>query len=271
MPPAESPKTCLGTGATGYIGGRLVPELLERGYRVRVLTRSARRLRNVPWAGRVQVVDADAADPEQAAASCRGVERIVHLSGLVPERADLSPHLRSRAEVAGILLASGVPTVAPRAAVILGSGSASFEMLRYLTERLPVMVTPRWVRSRIQPIAVRDVLRYLVGCAELPPEVHRAFDIGGPDIMTCTEMMQRFAAVSGLPRRRIVPVPSSVPTCPASGSASSRPSRPGWAATSSSRCAPRWCAVSTTSPPTSRTHPVDCWASGPPWRPPPPR
>jgi hypothetical protein len=99
-----------------------------------------------------------------------------------------------------------------RAAVVLGSGSASFEMLRYLTERLPVMVTPRWVHSRIQPIAVRDVLRYLVGCATLPASVHRCFDIGGPDVMNYAEMMQRYAAVAGLPRRRILPVPFFSPS-----------------------------------------------------------
>jgi nucleoside-diphosphate-sugar epimerase len=102
----------------------------------------------------------------------------------------LSPHLRSRAEVGDILLASSVPTAALQAAVIIGSGSASFEMLRYLTERLPVMVTPKWVGTRIQPIAVGDVLRYLVGCAALPPDVNRRFDIGGPDVLTYAEMMR---------------------------------------------------------------------------------
>ena len=112
---------------------------------------------------------------------------------LEPRDEELSPHLRSRAEVAAILLDSGVPTAVLRAAVVLGSGSASFEMLRYLTERLPVMVTPRWVHSRIQPIAIRDVLRYLVGCAQLPADVHRCFDIGGPDVMDYAEMMQRVA------------------------------------------------------------------------------
>ena len=106
-----------------------------------------------------------------AAAERAGVGRIVYLGGLSPTDEELSPHLRSRAEVGEILLASGVPTVVLQAAVIIGSGSASFEMLRYLTERLPVMVTPRWVANRIQPIAIRDVLRYLVGCAGLPPEV----------------------------------------------------------------------------------------------------
>jgi hypothetical protein len=117
-----------------------------------------------------------------------------------------SAHLRSRAEVGRILLASGVPTVVLRAAIILGSGSASFEMLRYLTERLPAMITPRWVRSRSQPIAVRDVLTYLVGCATLPAEAHRAYDIGGPEVLSYLDMMHRYAAVAGLRRRVIVPI-----------------------------------------------------------------
>jgi hypothetical protein len=123
----------------------------------------------------------------------------------------LSPHLRSRAEVGRILRGSGVPTAELRAAVILGSGSASFEMLRHLTERLPVMVTPSWVDTRIQPIAVRDVLRYLVAAAGLPPEVNRAFDIGGPDVLTYRQMMLRYARLAGLRRRTIVPVPVLTP------------------------------------------------------------
>ncbi len=153
----------------------------------------------MPWAagGGSRTTDRRAAEIFARQARAAGVRRIVYLGGLspegVPER-DLSPHLRSRAEVAGILLASGVPTAVLRAAVIIGSGSASFEMLRYLTERLPVMVTPSWVRTRIQPIAVRDVLRYLVGCARLPDDVSRTFDIGGPDILTYRDMMQRYAA-----------------------------------------------------------------------------
>ncbi|MGK5113539.1 MULTISPECIES: SDR family oxidoreductase [unclassified Geodermatophilus] len=246
--PAATPKTCLVTGATGYIGGRLVPELLAAGHRVRVMTRSPERLRDHPWAGQVEVARADAGDAEAVAAACDGVDvvyylvhalgagpafeetdrrtaqvvagaareagvgRLVYLGGLEPQDEELSPHLRSRAEVARILLESGVPTVVLRAAVVLGSGSASFEMLRYLTERLPVMVTPRWVHSRIQPIAIRDVLRYLVGCAQLPADVHRCFDIGGPDVMSYAEMMQRFAIVTGLPRRRILPVPLFTPS-----------------------------------------------------------
>ncbi|GLY23118.1 SDR family oxidoreductase [Micromonospora sp. NBRC 101691] len=239
---------CLVTGATGYVGGRLAPRLLARGHTVRCLARSARRLRDVPWAARVEVVEGDlrrpetlpaafadvdvayhlvhslgqagfeAADREAAtnfarAARAAGVRRIVYLGGPEPA-ADTrpSPHLRSRSEVGRILLASGVPTAVLRAAVIIGSGSASFEMLRHLTERLPVMVTPRWVRNRIQPIAVRDVLHYLVSAVDLPPEVDRAFDVGGPDVLTFTEMMQRYAAVAGLRRRIVLPVRPLTPS-----------------------------------------------------------
>ncbi|BCM72408.1 MULTISPECIES: SDR family oxidoreductase [Streptomyces] len=241
---------CLVTGATGYIGGRLVPELLAAGHRVRCLARSPGKLRDHPWAGAVEVVRGDVTDAAAVAEAMRdidvayylvhtlgsgkdfeetdrraarvfgqraeaaGVRRIVYLGGLTPpgvpeER--LSPHLRSRAEVGRILLASGVPTAVLRAAVIIGSGSASFEMLRYLTERLPVMVTPSWVRTRIQPIAVRDVLRLLVGGAGLPDGVNRTFDIGGPDVLTYRDMMVRYARVAGLPRRLIVPVPVLTP------------------------------------------------------------
>lgn len=248
MAPAERALTCLVTGVTGYVGGRLVPELLAAGHRVRVLTRSPRKLRDRPWIGQVEVAEADATDADAVARACEGVDvvyylvhslgsgpefeaterrtaevvagavrdagvgRLVFLGGLEPDDEELSPHLRSRGEVARVLLDSGVPTVVLRAAVILGSGSVSFEMLRYLTERLPVMVTPRWVHSRIQPIAIRDVLRYLVGCATLPPDVHRCFDIGGPDVMDYATMMQRYAEVTGLPRRRILPVPIFTPS-----------------------------------------------------------
>lgn len=238
------------TGASGYIGGRLVPELLDAGHQVRCLARTPAKLRDHPWADRVETVRGDVTDPGSLgeamrgidvayylvhalgtgpdfeekdrrsartfgeAARAAGVRRIVYLGGLTPgdvpwER--LSPHLRSRAEVGRILLESGVETVVLRAAVIIGSGSASFEMLRYLTERLPVMVTPSWVHTRIQPIAVRDVLRYLVGCARMPEGVNRAFDIGGPDVMTYRDMMQRYAAVAELPHRFILPVPMLSP------------------------------------------------------------
>ncbi|MGW3355213.1 SDR family oxidoreductase [Streptomyces bungoensis] len=250
--PAEGGEslTCLVTGASGYIGGRLVPDLLDAGYRVRCLVRTPRKLRDHPWAGQVEIVQGDITDREAVARAMEGVDvayylvhalgtgedfeqtdrtaaqvfgeqarragvgRLVYLGGLTPAgvpESELSPHLRSRAEVGRILLDSGVPTAVLRAAVIIGSGSASFEMLRYLTERLPVMVTPRWVHTRIQPIAVRDVLRILVGCAGLPPDVDRTFDIGGPEVLTYLEMMQRYAAVAGLHRRIVVPVPVLTP------------------------------------------------------------
>lgn len=233
---------CLVTGATGYIGGRLVPELLAAGHDVRCMARSAVRLRDLPWAARTEIAEADARDPERTRAALRGIEvayylvhtmaagsdfvaadrqaartfaaaaaaagvrRIVYLGGLTSGEG-LSPHLRSRDEVARIFLRGEVPAVVLRAAVIIGSGSASFEMLRHLTERLPVMTTPRWVRSRTQPIAVRDVLRYLVAWAGIEDEVDRAFDIGGPDVLTYAGMMRGYAAVAGLPPRVIIPVP----------------------------------------------------------------
>ncbi|MEU8921948.1 SDR family oxidoreductase [Kitasatospora sp. NPDC048545] len=244
--PAPTGRRCLVTGATGYIGGRLVPELLAAGYRVRCLARDPGRLRDQPWRAEVEAAPGDVTRPETLdgafdgvdvayylvhslgtgadfedtdrraarafgrAAAAGGVTRIVYLGGLLPAgvpEAELSPHLRSRAEVGRVLRSAGVPTAELRAAVIIGSGSASFEMLRYLTERLPVMVTPRWVDTRIQPVAVRDVLSYLVGAAALPPEVDRAFDIGGPDVLTYRTMMLRYARAAGLPRRVILPVP----------------------------------------------------------------
>ena len=239
---------CLVTGASGYIGGRLVPELLAAGHPVRCMARDPGKLSDRPWSGDVEIAVADALDAaavrqalegievayylihslgtgasfEQrdrdaagtfaAAARSAGVKRIVYLGGIAPGPvSDLSPHLRSRAEVGDILLGSGVPTAALQAAVIIGSGSASFEMLRYLTERLPAMITPKWVETRIQPIAVRDVLRYLAGCAALPPGVSRRFDIGGPDVLTYAEMMRRYSHVAGLRPRILVPVPLLTP------------------------------------------------------------
>ncbi|MFD4630167.1 SDR family oxidoreductase [Streptomyces sp. NPDC058284] len=240
------------TGATGYIGGRLVPELLAAGHRVRCLARTPKKLRDHPWADRVDVVQGDVGDPHSLAAALRdidvayylvhalssgpgfeetdrhaartfagqaraaGVGRIVYLGGLTPAgvpESELSPHLRSRAEVGHIFLASGVPSIVLRAAVIIGSGSASFEMLRHLTERLPLMVTPSWVRTRIQPIAVRDVLRYLLAGAGtgLPATLNRGFDIGGPDVMTYRDMMRTYARIAGLPHRLILPVPLLTP------------------------------------------------------------
>lgn len=233
---------CLVTGATGYVGGRLVPQLLDAGYDVRVLVRDENKARAHDWGAKVDIVQGDATSPDDVrramedvdvlyyllhsigsgddfaeterrmakgfadTAAAAGVGRIVYLGGMDPEGEELSEHLASRRQVGQVLLDSGVPTAVLQAAVIIGSGSASFEMLRYLTERLPVMVTPRWVDTKIQPIAIRDVLRYLVGCAELPPDVNRAFDIGGPEVLTYLEMMQRHAQVAGLKKRRVVRV-----------------------------------------------------------------
>jgi uncharacterized protein YbjT (DUF2867 family) len=231
------------TGATGYLGGRLVPQLLDAGHEVRCLSRSAEKLRDVPWAGAVEVAEGDALDPAALdralldvdaayylihsigtgpsfsesdrraattmadAAARAGVGRIVYLGGLVPTDGEASPHLASRAEVGQILLDGPVPAVVLQAGVVLGSGSASFEMLRYLTERLPVMITPRWVDSLVQPIAVEDVLRYLVAVLDLPAGTNRRFDVGGPDVLSYQEMMQRYAGIAGLGRRVVVPVP----------------------------------------------------------------
>jgi uncharacterized protein YbjT (DUF2867 family) len=237
---------CVVFGATGYIGGRLVPELVRAGHTVRAVARDPAKLAEVPWRDQVEIVTGDVTDPASVAAAVAGqevvyylvhslhqrgfvqldrtaahtvaaaarpsgVRRIVYLGGLTPDDDRLSAHLASRAEVGEILLGSGVPTIVLRAAVIIGSGSASFEMLRYLTERLPAMVTPRWVDSLVQPIAVRDVVHYLTAAAAVPDELNRAFDIGGPDVFSYREMMRRYARVAGLPRRLVVPVPVLTP------------------------------------------------------------
>jgi uncharacterized protein YbjT (DUF2867 family) len=239
------------TGATGYVGSRLVPRLLQEGTRVRVLTRDRARVAARSWFPDVDVLEGDAAfrsvlqdacagvgvayyllhsmdggsdfsqrDRDLAlsfgiAAQTAGVQRIVYLSGLHPS-GPLSTHLASRVEVGDLLLASGVPTAVLQAAMVVGSGSASFEMLRHLTQRLPAMVAPTWLDSRIQPIAIRDVLHYLVACADLPAEHSRTFDVGGPDVLTYREMIAAFARVAGLRPRPIITVPAVLPPSVAS-------------------------------------------------------
>ncbi|NNL47284.1 MAG: NAD(P)H-binding protein, partial [Acidimicrobiia bacterium] len=231
------------TGATGYIGGRLIPQLLEAGHDVRCMTRSPSRLSLDPWRDRVEVVAGDILDIEslekalsdcdaayylvhsmgnaddfaeadrqgatnfQRAADSQGLGKIIYLGGLGEDDTELSSHLDSRHEVGRLLAAGDTPVTELRAAVIIGSGSVSFEMLRYLTEVLPAMTTPKWVRSLCQPIAIRDVLTILVAVAGEDGSESKIVEIGGPDVLSYQDMMQTYAQVAGLRKRLIVPVP----------------------------------------------------------------
>ena len=242
--------TVLVSGATGYIGGRLVPRLLDAGYRVRCLARSPRKLEARAWWGRegVEVCAGDVADRDsvaRAAAGCAaayylvhsmlasgrdyaardralarsfsegcaaaGCGRIVYLGGLGETGEDLSEHLSSRREVEAALRVGGVPVTVLRAAMIIGAGSASFEILRYLVERLPIMVTPRWVSTECQPIAVRNCLHYLVAALEVPATEDRVLDIGGSEILSYRRIMEIVAEQLGLRRRLVIPVPVLTP------------------------------------------------------------
>lgn len=231
-------------GATGYIGGRLVPALLERGHGVICGARTPSKLDGRSWRDQVEVAEVDVFDPgtlevalqgvdavhylvhsmdgdgdfaerdRRAAANVRDacaaseVERIVYLGGLGAEDDDLSHHLRSRHEVGRVLAAGPTPVVELRAAIIIGSGSASFEMLRHLVEVLPIMTTPKWVGTRVQPIAVRDVVWYLSeALTVVQDEPHLILEIGGPDVLSYRELMQTYADVAGLRSRIILPVP----------------------------------------------------------------
>jgi len=246
MAPKVFEKTVLVAGATGYVGGRLVPRLLDAGYHVRAIARSPEKLSGRPWSGHpaLHVVKGDLLDPgslKDAAKGClavyylvhsmksgmrdfahadrqaatnmvlaaeeAGLERIIYLSGLGEEEQSLSPHLRSRAEVARILRAGSVPVTVLRAAMVIGSGSASFEILRYLVDRLPVMILPRWVNTPCQPIGIRNVLRYLVGCLEVPETAGETFDIGQEEIVNYRRLMEIYAEEAGLRKRLIIPLP----------------------------------------------------------------
>jgi uncharacterized protein YbjT (DUF2867 family) len=238
--------TVLVTGATGYIGGQLVPCLLARGYSVRVMVRDADRLRARSWSEQVEVVQADPLHPETLppaltgvakafylihsmtggadfrrrdieaarnfarAARQAGVNRIIYLGGLGDPEAGLSEHLRSRHETGAALREAGVAVTEFRAAVIVGAGSVSFEMVRNLTERLPVMICPRWVFTRVQPIAVDDVLEYLAAALETPAGASEIIEIGGADVLTYGAMMTGYGRVRGLPRF-LIPVPVLTP------------------------------------------------------------
>ncbi|MCJ7659446.1 MAG: SDR family oxidoreductase [Anaerolineales bacterium] len=242
----EDKDLILVTGVTGYIGGRLVPRLLEAGYRVRVLARDAGRLQDRPWVGQVEVSEGDVLKPETLdnvmhgvsaayylihsmmdtadfhrrdmtaaqnfgqTARVAGVKRILYLGGLGDPESGLSQHLSSRQQTGDILRQSGVPITEFRAAVIVGSGSVSFEMIRYLTERLPVMICPQWVYTRVQPIGIRNVMEYLVAALNTPESAGKIIEVGGSDVLTYGDMMLDYARVRGL-RRYLIPVPVLTP------------------------------------------------------------
>lgn len=243
----KKPERILVTGVTGYVGGRLVPRLLEAGYQVRCMVRDKTRLQGRPWFADVAVVEGDVFKPETlvaaladidvayylihsmssdaddfhsrdllgarqfgAAAEENKVKRIVYLGGLGDPDENLSKHLQSRQETGRALGEAGVPVTEFRAAVIVGSGSLSFEMIRYLSERLPIMICPRWVATRTQPIAIRNVLDYLVGALSVSDSVGQVVEIGGADVVTYGDMMKTYAQVRGL-RRWLISVPVLTP------------------------------------------------------------
>lgn len=243
---SPKPGKILVTGPTGYIGGRLIPRLLEAGYDVRVLARDPSRLGGRPWLGRVEVVQADALDPASLSAALEGVstayylihgrqagkitaerdmtaarnfaraadqaniERIIYFGELVDPTARLSPYLRSRHETGYILRQGRVPVTEFRAGMIVGSGSALFEMVRYLAELQPVFICPSWFFSLAQPIAIRDVLSYLVSALETPESVGKLIEIGGATQLTYADMLLGYSQERGF-KRWLIPTPVYAP------------------------------------------------------------
>lgn len=236
------------TGATGYVGSRLVPLLLERAGAVRVCGRSESRLRARPWGQDVEVVEADLSDrgavrealedvdvvvflvhamaggrgyEEREARMARlmaeeteraGVSRIVYLSGLHPESGELSEHMASRERVARILREGPVPTVVLQAATVIGAGSASFEIIRHLAERLPVMPAPQWVGNRIEPVAIADVLHHLTDATLATDDLDGTYCLGsGERDLRFADLLEQYAEVAGLPRRRVIALPLPAP------------------------------------------------------------
>lgn len=234
------------TGATGYIGGQLVGRLLQRGYRVRAMGRQLESLASSSWADQAELAVVDVLRPGTLATALRGIDtayylihsmssgsdfhqrdlqaarnfgaaaaqagvrRIIYLGALGQDRRSLSPHLASRQATGDALRESGLPVTEFRAAVVVGAGSLSFEMVRYLTEHIPVMICPRWVYTRTQPIAIDNCLDYLVGALEQPLSADQVIEIGGEQVLTYGEMMTGYARVRGL-RRWLLPVPVLTP------------------------------------------------------------
>ena len=248
--PTKQPPLIAVTGATGYVGGRLVSELLDAGYRVRCIVREPRKLDQRPWITdpRVSVAKSDLSTDDMLeehlqgceaayylihsmevsgkeyaqldrqlaqrfvrAAETAGIERIIYLGGLGELGEGLSEHLSSRREVEDILASSSVELTAFRAAMIIGSGSASFEIMRYLVERLPVMMTPSWVKTESQPIAIGDVLHWMVRCLKVPETKSQTLEIGGANVLAYKDLMRIMAEELRLPKRVILPLPVLTP------------------------------------------------------------